>query len=147
MERLLPGLSDDLVNRGARKVDLNARVRWWLGGVEHGRVQDGGMAGLLSSRPLLEDEVRRRVLQLPNVALFGGYDIVGLIASSDRQRILGARVAARKPHPAAASTSTGSGISIPATRRENRAGPIQGDAVLGDLVVDATGRARGPDAG
>lgn len=123
MERLLPGLSQDLIARGAIQADLLGRARWWLGGSELARF-DSGMDGLLASRPLIEDEIRHHVLRLPNIVLLGGHDIAGLVVSEDRRRVLGARVAARAPETGGGSTSE----------------LIVDGAVLADLVVDATGR-------
>lgn len=122
MERLLPGLSQELRAQGALQVDLIARFRWWIGGREQVRFP-AGKEGLLASRPLLEDEVRRRVTQLPNVVQLGGHDITGLVGSDDRRRVLGALVSARIPG------------------RQDDSGLVEGGAVLADLIVDATGRA------
>lgn len=123
MERLLPGLTQDLIARGATQADLLGRCRWWIGGSQLARF-DSGLEGLLVSRPLIESEIRRHVLRLPNVVLLGGYDIAGLVASQDRCRVLGARVASRNPETdGPASTDL-----------------IQDGVVLADLVVDATGR-------
>jgi 2-polyprenyl-6-methoxyphenol hydroxylase-like FAD-dependent oxidoreductase len=121
MERLLPGLSQDVVDRGGFMVDLNARFRWWLGGKEHARFDGGQMYGLLASRPLIEGAVHQRVSRLPNVFLLGGYDVTGLVGSADRTRITGAKVASRTP-----------GL-------EDTSGLIEAGAIPGDLVVDATG--------
>jgi 2-polyprenyl-6-methoxyphenol hydroxylase-like FAD-dependent oxidoreductase len=128
MERLLPGLTDGLVACGAIRVDLVSRARWCFGDVEQARF-DSGLEGLMASRPLIEDEIRRRVLDLPNVVLVGGYDIAGLAVSDDRRRVLGARVARRRLSAQARSASTG----LPTDSTEE-------DTVLADLVVDATGR-------
>lgn len=61
-------------------------------------------------RPVFEWAIRRRVLALPNVEVVKGM-AVGLIGSEDRSRVIGAKV---------------------------RGGP--GGELLGELVVDATGR-------
>ncbi|HST83231.1 MAG TPA: hypothetical protein VLL08_15960 [Kineosporiaceae bacterium] len=133
MERLLPGLTDGLVARGAIRGDLIGRARWCFGDVEQARF-DSGLEGLLASRPLIEDEIRRRVMDLSNVVLIGGYDIAGLAVSDDRRRVLGARVVLRKPREEAGSTSTGAASAGLPTDS------IDEDVMLADLVVDATGR-------
>lgn len=122
MERLLPGLSRDLTAQGALRVDLNARLRWWLGGVEHNRIQDGGMEGLLSSRPLLENEVRRHVRRRANIVLLGEYDIAGLVPSADRRSVIGAKVASR------------------VRDRVDDPNLIEDGVIAADLVLDASGR-------
>lgn len=116
MDDLLPGLTDALVARGARRADVVADSRWVLGGAPlAGR--RSGLEGLLCSRTLVEGEIRRRVAAVPWVSAIGGHDIVDLVTTSDRDRVVGARVAARD------------GI--------DRGVPVE---ILADLVVDATGR-------
>ncbi len=132
MEHLLPGLSDGLVARGALSADLTRRARWWLGGVEQARF-DSGMQGLLASRPLVEDEIRRRVLDRPGVVMLGGHDITGLVASGTRRRIVGVRVASNAQ---AAPTEAAAEVFAPDPVTDL----IVDGAVPADLVVDATGR-------
>ena len=124
MERLLPGLTADLRSQGALQVDFNSRLRWWLGGAVQYRFTSA-LEGLLTSRSLLEDEVRRHVLRFPNIVLLGGYDVAGLVTSDDRRRVLGAQVARREP----SKTPDDQADSL-----------IEDGSVLGDLVVDASGR-------
>ena len=124
MERLLPGLTGELTARGAVMGDVTDRLRWWIGGIEQTRFASG-LNGLLVSRPGLEDGVRRRVLRLPNVVLIGGYDVTGLVVSSDRRRVLGARVAVGRSGGDAGAAATD---------------VVESGSVLGDLVLDATGR-------
>ena len=149
MERLLPGLTDGLVARGAIRVDLVNRARWCFGNVEQARF-DSGLEGLMASRPLIEGEIRRRVLDLPNVVLVGGYDITGLAVSDDRRRVLGARVARRRLSADARSTSSGPASELASElASESASDPASAglptdwteeDTVLADLVMDATGR-------
>ena len=74
--RLLPGLRQDLLARGAVPVDTGRLP--WLG--EHGWWPQGdhGYEVLCLSRPALEEVVRRRVLQLPGVRLRTGTRVAGL---------------------------------------------------------------------
>jgi len=162
MERLQPGLTAELVARGAVSDDVTARLRWWISGFEQTRF-DSGLIGVLASRPGIEGAIRRRLLRLPNIVLIGGYDITGLVVSSDRRRVLGARLAANNTASKSSTVSepggaTGSGLrrrspieDADRSTREDRvisAGGlasksstvIESGAVLADLVVDATGR-------
>ena len=68
LDRLFPGLSEEMVAQGAVYGDLVDNVRWFNHGVYLLNVPSA-MVGLLVSRPMLEDGVRRRLLQLPNVRL------------------------------------------------------------------------------
>jgi 2-polyprenyl-6-methoxyphenol hydroxylase-like FAD-dependent oxidoreductase len=131
MEQLLPGLTDELVARGAIRTDLLHRAKWCFNGIEQARF-DSGMIGLMVSRPLIEDAVRRRVLALPEVRLLAGYDITGLSFSDDRRRVLGARLASNQ-----VASDHVDRAAEPLIEDDDELGGV----VLGDLVVDATGRA------
>ncbi|WP_204056242.1 FAD-dependent oxidoreductase [Microbispora corallina] len=83
MEVLLPGLTEELTERGAFGGDLQGDVRW----INEGRrlaPARGDMPGLLVSRPLLEGQIRRRVALLPGVELCGGRQVGDLVADGDR---------------------------------------------------------------
>jgi len=114
LERLLPGYTAALVERGACPADLLADGVWRIGGGALAQ-EPMGRAGVLASRPLVEGQVRRAVAAL-GVRLMGGYDVVGPAWSADRGTVTGVRLADR------------SGVGV--------------EQVLhADLVVDATGRA------
>jgi len=113
IERIVPGFTRSLLARGATRADILARSRWSMGGGTLCR-NDSGLFGLLASRTLIESEVRRRVAATPGVTFRGRHDIAGLLASPDRERVVGALVVPRDGRPS---------YDLPA-----------------DLVVDATGR-------
>ena len=114
LEQLLPGLTAELVAGGVPVGDMLGSTRLCFGGHRF-RQGPSGLTALCVSRPTLESAVRRRVVALPGVRLLGGRDVVGLTASRDNRRVVGARVIAR---------SDGSAE----------------EQVPADLVVDATGR-------
>lgn len=110
MEELFPGLTDTLVAQG--------------GVLGHGRFYSGGgllcrhpqnPPALFVSRPCLETEVRRRLLDLPNVRLIDGCDVLGMMATADNSRIIGVRLIRRQSGSAE-------------------------EAFTADLVIDASGR-------
>jgi len=68
LEQLFPGFSEEMVGQGAMFGDVVDEVLWFNHGVYLNNVPSG-LQGLLISRPMLENGVRRRVLQLPNVRL------------------------------------------------------------------------------
>jgi 2-polyprenyl-6-methoxyphenol hydroxylase-like FAD-dependent oxidoreductase len=119
LEDFFPGLTDELVGRGAQTADLQSGFRW----VNAGRTicpQPSDLLGLAVSRPLLEARVRARVLGLPSVRLVDGCDATGLTATPDGGQVTGLRIRRRG--------ADGAEQDLPA-----------------DLVVDATGRgSRGP---
>jgi flavin-dependent dehydrogenase len=110
LDELLPGLSRDLVARGALRFDPGADGRYHLDRDRLLAVRPSGMEAILLSRPLLEDEVRRRVLAFARVRAVPGVAAEPVL---DGGRVTGARL-------------DGNGHS--------------GEFVAADVVVDATGR-------
>src|SRR5258707_856194 len=80
---------------------------------EHAVVIGASMGGLLAARPVLEGNVRRRLLALPNVRAIEHCAVQGLIADESHAAIRGVRV-----------------------KIDNGAE----ETFLADLVVDASGR-------
>jgi 2-polyprenyl-6-methoxyphenol hydroxylase-like FAD-dependent oxidoreductase len=98
LEKLFPGLTDELVERGARWVDMvrDARV-WQLDGY---RVRaDSGINMLCMSRPLLESCVRRRLEALPQVVIEAETAVAGLTGRPG-ERVSGVELAGGRVLPA-----------------------------------------------
>jgi 2-polyprenyl-6-methoxyphenol hydroxylase-like FAD-dependent oxidoreductase len=112
LERLLPGITAELAGAGAPVGDALADMELCFGGHWFRRAPSG-LTMVCTSRSLLEHRVRSRVLDLPNVSLLDGCDVVGLAG-------LGARVA---------------GVRV-LRRLDDSVEELLG----ADLVVDATGR-------
>jgi 2-polyprenyl-6-methoxyphenol hydroxylase-like FAD-dependent oxidoreductase len=114
LEELFPGVTDELISRGALYGDVQLHGRWYNEGVRL-RQAPSGLNSLAVSRPLLEGQIRRRLAAFPNVSIVDGSEVAGLVATPDRRRVTGIRMLRR-----------GAGGS---------------EQVLeADLVVDATGR-------
>jgi 2-polyprenyl-6-methoxyphenol hydroxylase-like FAD-dependent oxidoreductase len=92
LERLFPGLGDELIQAGAVPGDLIRDGRWFHEGSCHARFTSG-LDGLLMSRPFLEGAVRTRVLGLSNVLVRQNCDVAGLAASEDNRRVIGVKAA------------------------------------------------------
>jgi 2-polyprenyl-6-methoxyphenol hydroxylase-like FAD-dependent oxidoreductase len=114
LEELLPGLTDELVARGALYGDVQLQGRWYNEGVRL-RQAPSGLNSLAVSRPLLEGQVRRRLAAFSNVSIVDGCDVAGLVATADGRRVSGVRTIGR---------TIGGGA----------------ETLTADLVVDATGR-------
>lgn len=114
LERLFPGLSGDLVSRGAIPGDVSAESRWYQPGGYRVRFETG-RKGLLMSRPLLEGGVRRRVRALPNVAVLEEHAVTGLLSDEAKSCVVGVTV-------------------------KRRAEGTVAETLDADLVVDAGGR-------
>ncbi len=112
-----PTLIDDLTAGGARIADMGQGMRWYTFGGYRQQFQSG-MLGALMSRPLLEWQIRRQVLALPNVTVIDACDVTALQTTADRTRITGVAI----------------------TRRSQGHSGNQADWLLADWVVDASGR-------
>ncbi|MBY8846079.1 hypothetical protein K7864_33405 [Streptomyces sp. SP2-10] len=112
LDRWFPGITDELVENGAR-LGTGPAVQYYLDGVLKACVSENTMIG--ASRPFLEEHVRRRVLALPNVSLLP-VRARGLLFTNNR--VCGVRFT-----PPAASESVSASTELDA-----------------DLVVDAMGR-------
>ncbi len=120
LEQLFPGILDELMLNGAHYFDGAdlSRLHHSLGG--HPLVNTGSARSFniyQVTRPFLEEHVRGRLRNIPNVTLLHEHDIVALTSTPEspgHSRITGARVSDRR---------TGEDYALAA-----------------DLVVDATGR-------
>ncbi|MFG1612010.1 FAD-dependent oxidoreductase [Nonomuraea wenchangensis] len=98
INELLPGISAELIARGALPGDAMSRGRNIHGGHRLARGAGRGLDGLLVSRPLLEGQVRRRVAAMPGVRVTAGRTVTGLLAREGR--VTGVRLADGEPLPA-----------------------------------------------
>jgi 2-polyprenyl-6-methoxyphenol hydroxylase-like FAD-dependent oxidoreductase len=114
LEQLFPGLTEELLAEGAVRGDGSADFIWY----SHGSClcnAPSGLIGLLMSRPLLENGVRRQLLRLPNICLRQRCEVGALIFDHGGCRVAGVCV-----------------------RSRDRAEGVE--TMAADLVVDATGR-------
>ena len=118
MTDYFPDLPQALVAEGALLVDMGQTMRWYCSGGYRARVSFKP-EGIICSRPLLEWQIRRRVVALAKVAIRDGCKVKGLIADGEGHRITGVDCIQR-----------------------NTAQPVR---ITADLIIDATGRSsRGP---
>lgn len=116
IEQLFPGITQELNAQGALSVDLLKQMRWFTNGGYLYQKSQSALHGLFVSRPLLEAQVRKRLLDLPNIKATENCHVLGLLTTPDRTRIVGVRFIDRQ---------------------------AEGDfesALNADLLVDATGR-------
>lgn len=114
MTHYFPDLPDALAEQGAIFTDMGAGMRWHACGGDS-RQYESGMIGVLMSRPLLEWQIRRRVLALPNVTLRDRCGVIKLLTTTGCNRV--------------------TGIVL-----EDRQQEGQREELLAELVVDASGR-------
>ncbi|MDQ4074728.1 MAG: monooxygenase [Chloroflexota bacterium] len=113
LEDFFPGLTQELVAQGAVHGDFSRDARWYDGG--HYCQYTSGIEVVAVSRPLLETQVRARLLALPNVCAVEECDVLGLATDEGRTRVTGVHLIRR------------------------RAGSAE-EVLPADLVVDASGR-------
>ncbi len=116
LEQLFPGITQELKAQGALSADSLQQTRWFTNGGYLYQKSQSDLKALLISRPLLEAQVRKRLLSLPNVKVIENCHVLGLLATPDPTRIVGVRFI------------------------HHRADGSSEEALNADLVVDATGR-------
>jgi 2-polyprenyl-6-methoxyphenol hydroxylase-like FAD-dependent oxidoreductase len=95
MERLLPGLTGELVRAGAEPMDATRDVAWMNPYGWYVRFP-GALLMLSSTRDLIDWCVRGRVAALPNVRIRQGVDVIGLIRGPGGEaRVAGVRLRSR----------------------------------------------------
>ncbi|MGD1220920.1 MULTISPECIES: FAD-dependent oxidoreductase [Streptomyces] len=111
LEDLLPGVTEELIARGARRVPImSGMVSKAPSGQWFRRFGNSHHVNIVCSRDLLDATIRAAVLRRPGLTVRERTELVGLEGSADR--VTGARVR----------------------------GPEQEETLTADLVVDASGR-------
>ena len=83
LDRMFPGLTDELVAAGALRVGFNVDARFVLAG--HAMVRaDTGASDVQATRSMLEGAVRARVAELPGVRLVPNCDVAGPVFQDGR---------------------------------------------------------------
>ncbi|MEV4504683.1 FAD-dependent oxidoreductase [Streptomyces klenkii] len=117
-ERLLPGVGEELGQRGAHLADFCRDARLWLPYGSPAPIESGIMIRPVS-RPLLEAVVRERVLRSPGMRILDGCRAIGLTTDPTRSK-----------------------LRVDGVRWLRRGGDrhAPGETLSADLVVDASGR-------
>ncbi|MFI6326342.1 FAD-dependent oxidoreductase [Nonomuraea sp. NPDC050556] len=163
MEDLLPGLTGELVARGAMAGDLQSVSRWISNGHRLAPAVTG-LTGLLVSRPMLEGQVRRRVKSVYGVAVEDNLSVQHLTTHDGR--ITGVRLAdGRDMHADLVVDASGRGSRAPTWLMDLGFAPPYEERVTvdlryatrefrrrpgdlgGDLVIITTPTPRTPRAG
>src|SRR5262245_28924209 len=114
LEQLFPGFTEEMVAQGATSGDIVDKVLW----CNHGFYlcnSPSQLFGLAISRPMLECNVRRRLLQLPNVLLRERCAVLAPTFDPAQGRVTGVRV-------------------------QSQDRPNETQVISADFVVDASGR-------
>lgn len=114
LDRLLPGLTDELVRADAPLVRLMADSRYVMGGRDLARGDIEGRV-VQATRPLLESVLRDRVAALGPVQFTDGHEVTGL--AGDSHRVTGVRL---RPRGAAAERTLRCRLVVDALGRGGR---------------------------
>ena len=95
LEQLFPGLSNELIENGAKDTDIVADWRYlfadgWAPNF------DSGIGMITCSRNLLEDAIRQRLSKYANLVFLDLHQAIGLSLGGDRKSITGVRVKDRQ---------------------------------------------------
>ena len=91
LERLFPGLCQELKDAGAVPGDMIGGSQWFFQGGLCAKFQSG-LEGLLMSRPLVEYVVRKRVLAIPNLRVLEGAVVTGLESTRGNSQVTGVKL-------------------------------------------------------
>lgn len=134
LEDLFPGFTQSLQSRGGFVGDMQRNLAFLAGGRRFAS-GIGGRAGISASRPVIEDEVRRRVKALPNVRLCDRIDVVEPVMDATGEVVAGVRVRGRRSANADAAA-----LVVHLDPAQGVRVPDDAETWLADLVIDATGR-------
>ncbi len=119
MEEFFPGFADELVEGGARYINMARGVRFYLAGKPL-RPFDSALDVLACSRPLIEHVIRCKLQESPHVRFLQGCSVEGICTDAQRTQATGIRYRQR-------GKADG----------ESRSEPTE---LAADLIVDASGR-------
>jgi 2-polyprenyl-6-methoxyphenol hydroxylase-like FAD-dependent oxidoreductase len=120
LNRLFPGLEEDLARAGAPRQD-GANDLAWLTPAGWAVRFPSQYVGHVATRPLLEWAVRQRLTAHPRIGIRDEQVAVGLLASDDRRRVLGVRLRPRERDDKAATEPLAADLTVDATGRGSRA--------------------------
>ncbi|TDD33892.1 FAD-binding monooxygenase [Actinomadura sp. KC06] len=118
MEELYPGITDELIADGCPSGDMAGSVRWYFRG-KRAKQPHVGLLAVPATAPLMEQHIRERTQQLPNVTFVERRDVLGLVTAPGGGKVTGVRVHRLDDPQDGASAE---------------------EVIDADLVVDATGR-------
>ncbi len=91
LERLYPGVCEELVSAGSVACDFARDLRWYHQGVWKLRTESG-LRSFWQTRPFLESHVRRRTLSAPNVRCLDRCEALRLLSDGAGARVTGVEV-------------------------------------------------------
>lgn len=115
LEQLFCGITQELKAQGALTENLLQKPPFVTNSEHIYQKSSNNLISLLVSRPLLEAQVRKRLLSMPNIKVIENCNVLGLLTTSDHNQIVGVRLI-------------------------HRSSESSEQTLYADMVVDATGR-------
>jgi 2-polyprenyl-6-methoxyphenol hydroxylase-like FAD-dependent oxidoreductase len=119
LERLFPGLCDELLAKGALGIKSELDTAFYKEGAWQKPNPNPNGVSIISSRPLLEALIYQRLADRPAIRFMEGFEVVGLEVDEEGRRVTGVRL-----------------------RQRHAPGSME-ISLAADLVVDASGRSSG----
>ena len=115
LDELFPGFTESAIASGIPTGDLG-ELRWYFGG-QRLQPKATGLLCVSAARPVLESRVRDRVAALPAVRFVEETDILHLLTTTGKDRVIGVRVRAQSD---GTETELGADLVVDATGRGSR---------------------------
>jgi 2-polyprenyl-6-methoxyphenol hydroxylase-like FAD-dependent oxidoreductase len=87
-EKLFPGFCDDLSKAGATKGDVGGQVLWFMEGARLRKVTTG-IEAFGMTRPSIDQRVRERIREIPNIRIVEKSRVDSLAMTVDRSHVIG----------------------------------------------------------
>jgi len=88
VERLLPGVVEDLRRGGAKPFDFGTDISWFMYG-DWKKCESVGYEMSQQSRPFLENVVRNRLKKISNVEYVSGIRVLSMMTNDDKSAVTG----------------------------------------------------------
>lgn len=120
LERLFPGLGDELVANGAVPVNGGSEMAFFFAGGWHQVNHRAAVVSMSCSRPLLESTISRRLANHASVQIIQEHEVVGLRPDPTNQVITGVRL--RRSHQSSQNeTNLKANLVVDASGRDSHA--------------------------
>ena len=120
LEQHFPGLTDELIRRGALPIDASREVAFYVAGDWHRPTRHADTMAIAMSRPLLETTIYGRVAANPRITIRPAHEVVNIATDPGRRRVTGLVVHDRNGPPAA-HTRLDADVVVDASGRQSQA--------------------------
>ena len=97
LEKLFPGLRQELLDDGALPLNMGFEMEWFFQG-QWREKYSSSLINVACSRPLLESAIHTRLQAHPKVVFIQESEVVGLLVDESKTRVAGIRTCSRQTH-------------------------------------------------